>query len=360
MVGIVEAVPLVGILDQTLWHRAYSISLSEQIKPNVDDECDVACHATQTSSFLRKDTTPPGFPFVALDALVENDGGGNAAQLATWLSNRGNIAAGGANDTSGTWEHDAVVFSSISTASAGTQCETPSALVTFSLTDNCDNTATMEANFTIVDTQMPIIHTPPTNLKVDQNDDTNPQELQAWLERHGGAVATDVGHSDVPLVWTHSEPVFQVFDEDSGCMDQLARVTFSVSDACGNTASASATFTIIDSTPANMLTPVQNATYEVQGNATDSEALQQFLDSHGGAVADSEVQWRHETPTVTTQEVCASRVYNITFISTDYCGNENALGEFRTEPHTCPTDRTPSCWDEPNGACLAWMTTTIT
>lgn len=152
----------------------------------ITDHCGNTANSTPTT-FWRKDTTPPTFPFDSLDEVVEDDGDGNQAQLETWLANHGNYIAEGAHDTTGIWAHSTVAFRSVApSVESSATCDANATIVTFYLTDNCGNTAEQAAEFLIHDTQAPIISVPPINLRVEKNDAINGDEMQAWLENHGG------------------------------------------------------------------------------------------------------------------------------------------------------------------------------
>ncbi|WP_222845221.1 hypothetical protein, partial [Flavobacterium piscinae] len=67
----------------------------------------------------------------------------------------------------------------------------------------------------------------------------NESDIEAWLASNGGATATD-NCSDV--TWTND---FNTLSND--CSTSIT-VIFTATDACGNTATTSATFAVQDST----------------------------------------------------------------------------------------------------------------
>ena len=83
----------------------------------------------------------------AMDATVECDGAGNAADLDAWLASNGGASATDA--CSGvTWSND---FDALSDDCGATGAAT----VTFTATDDCGNATSTTATFTIEDTTSP-------------------------------------------------------------------------------------------------------------------------------------------------------------------------------------------------------------
>ena len=70
--------------------------------------------------------------------------------------------------------------------------ETGVVTVTFTATDDCNNTSETTATFTIQDTQAPTIDTPASDLTVQCDGSGNTADLQAWLASNGGGIASDV------------------------------------------------------------------------------------------------------------------------------------------------------------------------
>jgi len=117
--------------------------------------------------------------------------------------------------------------------------------VTFMVTDDCDNSASTTATFCIADTEPPVIDPPAQDVTVECDGEGNLADLQAWLDDHGGARATDICCGPNELTWTND---FTGLSDDC-CETGSATVTFTVTDDCGNWATTTATFTIVDTTP---------------------------------------------------------------------------------------------------------------
>ncbi|WP_136666672.1 gliding motility-associated C-terminal domain-containing protein [Flavobacterium sp. H122] len=202
--------------------------------------------ATCAQHIIINDTTPPTIDIQASNQTVECDGNGNTAELQAWLDSHGGASA--SDNCSGAvtdWSHSAPVFSDGCGA-------TGSASVTFTAKDACGNISETSATFTIADTIDPVIDVQANNKTVECDGNGNTAELQAWLDSHGGASASD-NCSGAVTDWSHSAPVFS-----DGCgATGSASVTFTAKDACGNISETSATFTIVDTTPPTLVQDFQ-------------------------------------------------------------------------------------------------------
>ena len=95
-----------------------------------------------------EDNTPPEIETPADDKTVECDGNGNPTQLNNWLDNHGGARASDECDDDLTWSND---FTGLSDLCG----ETGEAYVTFTVTDNCENSSSTTATFTIEDKTEP-------------------------------------------------------------------------------------------------------------------------------------------------------------------------------------------------------------
>ena len=138
----------------------------------------------------------------------------------------------------------------------------------FTATDPCGNSVDAAANFIIKDDTPPVIR-PAQDRTVDCDAGDTDAGFLAWLNNMGGASAVDscAGALAKPTMWL--TPVIQGTQDpaiggswvtngpDGLCGDpyvlgltaQCKRVTFTARDNCGNTASTSAKYVRIDSTP---------------------------------------------------------------------------------------------------------------
>ena len=191
---------------------------------------------------------------------------------------------------------------------------------TWTATDDCGNVRTSNQIITVEDTTPPVI-TPPANdtLTVKCDGDGNQAELQAWLDNHGGATATD---NCGEVTWTEDfdfdDFIFECGGEGWGFAD------FYADDECDNRATFRGIFRILDRTDPEITTPASNLIVECDGNGNLAE-LQAWLDNHGGAVGNdicSPFAWEYTL--VNEVPGCGntgSKTYNFKII--DECGNEN-------------------------------------
>jgi uncharacterized Zn-finger protein len=143
------------------------------------DDCGNATSTTAT--FTIEDTTAPAV-MDAMDATVECDGAGNAADLDAWLASNGGASATDA--CSGvTWSND---FNGLENACGPTGAAT----VIFTATDDCGNATSTTATFTIEDTTAPAVMDA-MDATVECDGAGNAVDLDAWLASNGGATATD-------------------------------------------------------------------------------------------------------------------------------------------------------------------------
>ncbi|MCW0485096.1 hypothetical protein, partial [Gaoshiqia sediminis] len=94
--------------------------------------------------------------------------------------------------------------------------------VTFTATDACGNTATETKSFTVDDKTAPVITLPATDLALECFDAT---QVDSWTAT---ATASDNCDGDVTVSASYTAP--------TGNCAQSITVTFTATDACGNTA----------------------------------------------------------------------------------------------------------------------------
>ncbi|MCK6694603.1 MAG: HYR domain-containing protein, partial [Thermoanaerobaculia bacterium] len=120
---------------------------------------------------------------------------------------------------------------------------TGSVTVTFSATDECDNTSTVNCvqTITIFDTTPPVVSCPPNDLTLECNDPENAGLIAAWL-----ALASAEDACGTATVGNN-------YDADNfsdGCGATGAQtVTFTATDECQNMTNCARTIEILDNTP---------------------------------------------------------------------------------------------------------------
>ena len=270
------------------------------------DDCGNATSTTAT--FTIEDTTAPAV-MDAMDATVECDGAGNAADLDAWLASNGGATATDA--CSGvTWSND---FDALSDDCGATGAAT----VMFTATDDCGNATSTTATFTIEDTTAPAVMDA-MDATVECDGAGNGADLEAWLASNGGASATDACSG---VTWSND---FDALSDDCGATG-AATVTFTATDDCGNATSTMATFTIEDTTAPALIEPAVNFTSECAGEG-NQDALNIWLETHGGAEAEdacSAITWTNNFQSLDT--ICGfAGSAEVTFVAMDDCGNETS------------------------------------
>ncbi len=249
-----------------------------------EDECGNTTSHTQKVTV--QDTTPPAiidtvpdvtmecygediliYPENAIDIQVgEGITGAVANPFHQWLFTHGMATA---EDNCGDTEWSYEILDIVN------ECGyTGYAQVEFYVTDDCGNTSTETATFRIVDTQKPSI-TQASNLTVQCDGSDNDDELRAWIANHGGASAED-DCSGVTWSNNFSEGNIQY----ACCGTYSVSVTFTATDACGNTSQTAAVFRVVDNTAPTFTAPEDITVYadsecesdisvEVTGDVTD-------------------------------------------------------------------------------------------
>ena len=208
---------------------------------------------------------------------------------------------------------------------------TGSVTVEFTATDSCGRTSKTTATFTIEDTTDPVIDTPASDETVECDGAGNLDQLNAWLESHGGASASDTCSS---IVWSHN---FDGLSDLCGATG-AATVEFTATDECGRSSKTTATFTIQDTTDPVIDTPAANLIVECDGSGNTAE-LNAWLDSHGGASASDDcsgITWSHNFTELS--DLCgATGAATVEFTATDDCGRTaKTTATFTIEDNTAP------------------------
>merc|ERR1712110_113243 len=296
----------------------------------------------QTGTFTITDGVAPRITTQASPVTEECGSTG----LQAWLNNNGGARA--VDDCS------TVAFSNDFTTLDG-GC-TASARVTFIATDQCGNSNTTTATYSITDTAAPVINPRAQPHTVPCNDQTR-AELLAWVASRGGAQATDACQDDALLTWSNS------FTDQTVSCGSLS-LTFTVTDSCGNNASTTATFTSQDTVGPAFTTPAQNLTVECDGNGNTGD-FTNFVNGRAGAQAFdvcslAALNYTVAAPTAGPTS-CGS--VNVVVTAADQCGNSaRSTGRYTVQDSTAPvfinvpTDSTVECDGSGNTAArTAWL-----
>ena len=124
---------------------------------------------------------------------------------------------------------------------------------TWTVTDECGNVSeAFTQTITIQDTTVPDIATKATDIIVECDGQGNQNAIANWLANNGGAIAFD---NCSEVIWTNN------FNSIANDCSTAVTVVFTATDACRNSASTSATFSVQDNTPP--ILPVAPATITV-------------------------------------------------------------------------------------------------
>ena len=283
------------------------------------DDCGNTSIAEQIITLI--DDEAPVIEPASADETVECDGMGNMEAFEAWLSSNGGASASD-NCSNFEWIND---FEGLSEDCGATGSVT----VTFTAIDDCDNSSSTTATFTIEDTIAPEM-TSASDQLVECDGMGNMEALNAWLDNHGGATASDVC-SDV--TWSND---FEGLSDDCGATGS-ATVIFTATDDCGNASSTTATFTIEDTTNPD-ITAASDQTVECDGMG-NMEALNAWLNDNGGATASdgcSDVTWTNDFEGL-SDDCGATGSATVVFTASDDCGNTSSVSAtFVIEDTTAP------------------------
>ena len=291
----------------------------------VTDGCGNDSHTI--ADFVIRDITPPVINTQAQPLVVECDGTNNVSDILNWLNNNGFASA---TDACGsiTWTNNYGTMS----GGCGT---TGQILVTFTATDACGNSANTIATFMINDASDPVWEKLPSNLSIECDGSSDPyQQIEAWLNESGGAEAKDDCSF---VVYSHN---FNGLINGCSAGTGTALVTFTATDACGNSINANAVVTVEDKGLPVIQTAARDTIVECDGlsNLTD---LNSWLNSHGGAVASDlcsePLTWNYNL-VETVQNCGGTSIQRYSFRATDACGNVSLHSEalFSIKDTTAP------------------------
>jgi len=279
------------------------------------DECGNTTSDTQTISVV--DTTAPTLT-VPADATVEctQSTDPSATGMATRSDTCGDVT---------------ITFADSSVDACG---NTQTITRTWTATDECGNTTSDTQTISVVDTTAPVIDIQATDIVVECDGSGNNGAIQNWLDTNGGASATD-NCGDV--TWSNNYS-----GANSDCSAPI-QVTFTATDACGNTATTTATYAIQDTT-APVITDAADLTVQCDGSGNTTD-LQNWLNTNGGATANddcSTVTWSNDFTALS--DLCGSTgAATVIFTATDGCGNATSTSAtFTIEDNSAPTLTVPA------------------
>jgi hypothetical protein len=139
------------------------------------------------------DQTPPALLNIAQDTVMACDGTDQQNKIQQWLERHGSAQASDVGSVIN-WTHN---YSGLSDGCGATG----SAIVQFTATDECGNSVTTSATISMVDLVAPSFTLLAQNQTLECTGTGQQNEIQLWLDSHGGAQADD-GCSNI--TWTHN------------------------------------------------------------------------------------------------------------------------------------------------------------
>ena len=270
------------------------------------DDCGMI---TTTATLTVADTYAPNITMNPMDLTVQSDGQGNTGDLNNWLNaNAGAAASDGCSNV--LWTNN---YSGLSDGCGWTG----SATVIFTVTDECGNSSNTSASFSIEDHFSPIFLRLAEDTTIECNTSNQQDQIQHWLELHGGAAASD---DSGEVVWSQNYTSLSDGCGSSG----MANVIFSAVDPCGNGNTTTATLYIQD-TVGPVIDHEAHDTIIQCGLNNSIISVADWLNHNGGASASDlcgNVLWTNDFGVV--PDTCGPMgSYSVLFTATDECGNAN-------------------------------------
>lgn len=269
-----------------------------------------SCGSAETSAYLTvSDLQAPMMQASASDMVVECGDPNNTASLNNWLANHGGAIASDACSN--------IIWTYQATEQSNGCGITGSTSVIFIATDECGNSSTTAADFSVEDNLVPTILGPAQNYTISCGTPDQQTILQNWLNSYGGALAfDDCGNVN----WSNNYSTLS-----DGCgLSGNAAVTFVASDDCGNSSMTSAIFAVVDNTAPVINVGASNTTINC-GDLDAQMQIQNWLSNHGGANASDEcgsVLWTNDFPPLA--DTCdITRIISVNFTAQDECGNSD-------------------------------------
>ena len=261
------------------------------------DGCDNT--STCTSVIIMEDSEPPVFLMKPQDLVVEC--GQDAVGLSTWLKTNGNAMAQDRCDADLSWEVNAGEV----TSGCG---DSESIEYTFTVTDDCGNFSSATALYVFEDTKRPMVN-PPADITVECG-----AVATSVTEWQAGAKASD----DCGDGFTFEAVLFNSI---SDCGDSEVEVyQFTATDACGNQATALASYTIEDTRVPIIFCPTA-LVLECGGESND-QLIIDWLSRATGTDTCGDVVISENFNGVLPAN-CGGMV-SVAFTVTDACGNTNS------------------------------------
>ena len=260
---------------------------------NISDACGNVAE-TRTQIITLNDTTAPTIDTVASDITIQC-GVSDPNALQDWLASNGGASATD-NCSTVTWSND------FASQSIDVDCQNGAITITFTVTDECGNSISTSANYSIIDTIDPIL-TIPANVTVECDEDTSTTST---------GIATASDDCSTPSV-----SFTDVVTAGNCPSNYIITRTWSTSDGC-NTVTADQIITVQDTT-----SPVLSG----QGADANVECPEDLVFT--APTASDTCSAASSEPTITfidttTSDNCGLVATTRTWTATDCAGNASA------------------------------------
>jgi len=285
-----------------------------------EDDCSNTI--VQTARFIVIDTIPPVFVDTARDTIVECVGVGpdNLDALSVWLANNGGATAiEGCNNSLSSliWSHnyDGNGIPLVDPCNSDT---TNMLTVVFSAADECGNQISTSARFIIIDSTNPGFDVEASDLIIDCDGAGNVDQINAWLNSNGGAIARDNCTQTNSLEWSNN---YTSLTSQCGATGTTL-VTFTGRDACGNERTTQANLTIRDIDPPTLDATASNASFECDGSGNSAQFTDWLANNGGAAATDlcSTVVWSNSVG-AWSDDCAETGTVSVVFTAIDACSN---------------------------------------
>ena len=148
---------------------------------------------------------------------------------------------------------------------------------TWTATDICGNSTSLQQIVTVIDTYAPQFLKEPKAKVVECNLGTNLEEYQAWLDDHAGGVVEDCSE----VTWTYMDSPGHICPSACGGTFQHY-IRFIATDKCGNSSYRDALFSVVDETPPTFLVEPQSVVVECEDGNDGEVYYYKWLDALAG------------------------------------------------------------------------------
>jgi hypothetical protein len=306
--GGAQAIDQCSPQEQLIWTNSFTVAPtgcdSEIVTFTVTDGCGRSVSTVATFTIV--DTTRPVFSPPPQDRETQCDPANNQASYSQWVATHGGASVIDECAITITWSNNA-------TAAVPTGCGRR--VVLFSAQDNCNNVVFATASYRIIDNEGPSFITFAQNTTVECSPLENVNQLNAFISSRGGAIAFDACYGD-NIIWSNTFSGTLT----TGRCTQFSTVTFRAADPCGAASSTTATFTIRDSTPPELLVPASPASFECNDLLNGSQ-IEEYLAIRGGAAATDSCTVVTWTDDFIAPPVECAPALTVVFTAADICGN---------------------------------------